>query len=75
MRPVLEKDVITAWHTYMRFLYLIGGIGIPTKVYFNLSTLAADSRFYFEKELMALARCSHLVEVFNFLIPILEKEI
>ena len=49
MRPVLEKDVITAWHTYMGFLYLIGGIRIPTKVYFNLAILAADYRLYVEK--------------------------
>ena len=54
LRPVLEKDVITAWHTYMGFLYLIGGIRIPTKVYFTLSTLAGDSRCYFEKRVNGL---------------------
>ena len=41
---LLEKDVITAWHTYMGYLYLLGGIRCPTKVYFKLSTLAGDSR-------------------------------
>ena len=44
LRNVLEKDVITAWHTYMGYLYLLGGIRCPTKVYFKLSTLAGDSR-------------------------------
>ena len=39
------KDVITAWHTYMSWLYLLGGIRCPTKVYFSLSTLAGDSRY------------------------------
>ena len=34
LRNVLEKDVITAWHTYMGYLYLLGGIRCPTKVYF-----------------------------------------
>ena len=44
LRNVLEKDVVTAWHTYMGYLYLLGGIRCPTKVYFKLSTLAGDSR-------------------------------
>ena len=44
LRNVLEKDVIMAWHTYMGYLYLLGGICCPTKVYFKLSTLAGDSR-------------------------------
>ena len=44
LRHVLEKDVITAWHTYMGYLYLLGGICCPTKVNFKLSTLAGDSR-------------------------------
>ena len=46
LRGVLFKDVITAWHTYMCWLYLIGGIRCPTKVYFTLSTLAGDSRYH-----------------------------
>ena len=46
LRGVLLKDVITAWHTYMSWLYLIGGIRCPTKVYFTLSTLAGDSRYH-----------------------------
>ena len=44
LRNVLEKDVITAWHSYMGYLYLLGGIRCPTKVFFKLSTLAGDSR-------------------------------
>ena len=44
LRGVLVKDVITAWNRYMDFLYCIGGIRCPTKVYFSLSTLAGDSR-------------------------------
>ena len=44
LRNVLEKDVVTAWHTYMGYLYLLGGIRCSTKVYFKLSTLAGDSR-------------------------------
>jgi len=44
LRNVLVKDVITAWNRYMDFLYCIGGIRCPTKVYFSLSTLAGDSR-------------------------------
>ena len=44
LRNVLEKDVVTAWHRYMGYLYLLGGIRCPTKVYFKLSTLAGDSR-------------------------------
>ena len=41
---MLEVDVIIAFNTYMQFLYMIGGIRCPTKVYFGLSTLAGDSR-------------------------------
>jgi hypothetical protein len=44
LRNGLVKDVITAWNQYMDFLYCIGGIRCPTKVYFSLSTLAGDSR-------------------------------
>ena len=44
LRAVLEADVIIAFNTYMQFLYMIGGIRCPTKVYFGLSTLAGDSR-------------------------------
>jgi len=44
LRNVLEKDVINAWHMYMGYLYLLGGIRCPMKVYFKLSTLAGDSR-------------------------------
>ena len=40
LRGVLVKDVITAWNRYVEFLYCIGGIRCPTKVYFSLSTLA-----------------------------------
>ena len=43
-RGILEKDVITAFNTYMNFLYCIGTIRCPTKVYFKLSTLAGESR-------------------------------
>ena len=45
LRGVLVKDVITAWNRYMDFIYSIGGIRCPTKVYFSLSTLAGDSRY------------------------------
>ena len=44
LRNILEKDVITTRHTYMGYLYLLGGIRCPSKVYFKLSTLAGDSR-------------------------------
>ena len=44
LRGILEKDVITAFNTYMNFLYCIGTIRCPTKVYFSLSTLAGESR-------------------------------
>ena len=50
----------------MGFLYLIGGIRIPTKVYFNLSTLAADSRFYFDKRVNGL-RSLQLFSCFCFI--------
>ena len=38
------KDVVAAWVRYMDWLYMLGGIRLPTKVYFSLSTLAGDSR-------------------------------
>ena len=43
LRGILEKDVITAFNTYMNFLYCIGSIRCPTKVHFSLSTLAGES--------------------------------
>ena len=46
LRGILVNDVMSAWHTYMKWLYMIGSIFCPTKVYFSLATLAGDSRYF-----------------------------
>ena len=76
LRGVLVKDVITAWNTYMSWLYLLGGIRCPTKVYFSLSTLAGDSRYHFKHRCHGQTSSGFLYEhCCNFLLQSIEKEI
>ena len=37
-------EVKCAFNTYMRWLYFVGRISVPTKVYFGRAALAEDSR-------------------------------
>ena len=65
---MLVKDVITAWNTYMSWLYFLGGIRCPTKVYFTMSTLAGDSRYHFKHSVMAkqvVGFCMNIVVIFS----------
>ena len=44
MRELALDEVITSFNTYVRWLYFIGTISVPTKDYFTLAALAEDSR-------------------------------
>ena len=44
MRALALDEVVTAFNTYMRWLYFVGSISVPTRVYFALAALADDSR-------------------------------
>ena len=44
MRALALDEVVTAFNTYMRWLYFVGSISVPTRIYFALAALADDSR-------------------------------
>ena len=73
------RDVITAWNMYMEFLYMLGGIRLPTKVHFSLSTLAGESRYdIFVGNLQSPACTVHsscMYKVSSVICPISYKEI